>query len=289
MPRLQDLDPVYFADLPWPIRLDTWVASRVKDSTFVPANSTAIEVIAGRRDLGLRMAVNLPAHALLLFLRDRRYMNAYERSPLAGHASGPSQTRQRVDAALFRDAAQPEVHYFGAAVLGGSGVRYYGDYCIVLQESSQVVPDHTQVLDRNSYDAILPPLADTEPLEAIIDRLRGLWGSDLLPIVKLKVLPELGSTPRLATAAAASEALLHDESFVEVHKRGAFTPDDVHEVRESAADAAVEADLAGRRERGHALVPEETIWLHRRHAVDRALAAEGIRARIIVTAGRTPR
>ena len=80
---------------------------------------------------------------------------------------------------------------------------------------------------------------------------------------------------------------MHDESFVEVHKHGSFGPDDVHEIRESAADAAVEADLSGRKSRGHTLLPKESIWLQRRHDVDRALASRGIRTRIIVSTGRT--
>jgi hypothetical protein len=287
VPRLQDLDAIYFADRSWQERLDGWVAARTRDTSFLPANATAVEVISRRPDLGLRMAVNIPAHALLLFLRDDRYLNGYQRAAVLGVANGPSATRRTVDAALFDGDPAPEDHCFGAAVLGGPGVRYYGDYCLVLKE--QVVPDTTQVLDRNSYDAVFPPLAECGPLDGIFATLRGNWGVDLRPIVKLKVLPGLGSAPRLATAATASELLLHDESFVEVHKRGSFMAADVHEVRESAADAAVEADLAGRRERGHALTPEETIWLQRRHAVDRALAERDIRSRIIVTSGRSPR
>lgn len=157
-------------------------------------------------------------------------------------------------------------------MLGGSGVRYYGDYCVVLKEDKTIVPDDTQVLDRNSYDAVFSPLnAVDEQLAEIMKRLRGHWGSDLVPMAKLKILPELGASPRLATAGSVSEMLLHDESFVEVHKHGTFGPSQVHEVRESAADAAVEADLKGRRERGHTLSSEESLWLYRRHAVDRAL------------------
>ena len=289
MSGLVDLDPIYFAIGSWTTRFTNWLHQHSQADTFAGANATAVDVISGRRDLGLRMAVNIPAHALLLFLRDKHYKNAYERLAEAGDSSGPSPTRQSVDDALFPVPLQPRDHYFGATVLGGTGVRYYGDYCIVMKEDSQTIPDNTQVLDRNSYDMVFPPLAGREPLPDIAQRLRGQWAHDLLAMVKMKILPALGVAPRLATAGVASETLLHDESFVEVHKLGSFGPSDVHEIREAAADAAVEADIVGRRERGHPLSPEEIIWVQRRHEVDRELAAVGLRARIIVSAGRTPR
>jgi len=290
MPTLLELDPVYFADEPWSKRLTRWLNNHLIERTFLGANSEAVDDIAKRRDLGLRMAVNIPAHALLLFLREGAYKNAYEREPQIGENAGPSETRRKVDAALFPAPPSPHDRYFGAAVLGGTGVRYYGDYCIVLKEDKTIVPDDTQVLDRNSYDTLFSPLNRVnEPLATIVTRLSGQWATDLVPMVKLKILPELGVSPRLATAGVVSEMLLHDESFVEVHKNGTFGPAQLHEVRESAADAAVEADLTGRRERGHSLSTEEMLWVCRRHAVDRALAKHGIRARILVTSGRTPR
>jgi hypothetical protein len=289
--KLQKLDRLYFSQKPWAERLEAWLRKHASARTFIGADAQAVEVISKRRDLGLRMSVNIPPHALLLFFNDGRYKNGYELKPRAGSGEGgPSATRRRVDAALFPGSDRPPAkHYFGAVVLGGSGVRYYGEYCVVLKETQKVIPDDTQVLDRNSYDAIFAPLAGLEPLDKIMERLRGRWGRDLVPMVKLKILPELGAAPRLTTAATASETLLHDESFVEVHKYGTFRPGDVHEVRESAADAAVETDLVRRRARGQPHVPEESIWLARRHRVDQALAAYGIKARIIVTTGRTPR
>jgi len=286
---LVDLDPIYFADDSWTVRFNSWIQGHSRTDTFAAANAAAVDVISRRRDLGLRMAVNIPAHGLLLFLRDRRYKNAYEGAAAAGDQAMPSPTRRSVDAALFPAPLRPGDYYFGATVLGGTGVRYYGDYCLVLKEDPAIIPDDTQVLDRNSYDMVFAPLADREPLADIAARLRGQWARDLLAMVKMKILPALGITPRLATAGVASETLLHDESFVEVHKRGSFGPSEIHEVREAAADAAVEADIVGRRDRGHPLSVEEIIWVQRRHEADRELAALGLRARIVVSAGRTPR
>lgn len=284
---LADLDDVYFADMPWAQRLERWLRGHLNDDQFLSANSEAVGVIARRRDLGLRMGVNIPAHQLLLFLRDGRYKNGYEIEPEAGERGGPSTTRQQVDGALFPAPKTPKEHYFGAAVLGGSGVRYYGDYCIVLKEADSVIPNDTQVMDRNSYDAMFPPLGDHAPIQEIVERLKGEWRDDLLPMAKLKILPGLAESRRLTTAGVASEILLHDESFVEVHKRGSFGPGDVHEIRESAADAAVESDLARRSSGGQTLSPEESLWLTRRREVDQALAKLGMRTRIIVSSGRT--
>ena len=289
MSGLVDLDSIYFAVESWTSRFNKWIREQSRTDPFAEANSAAVDVIARRRDLGLRMAINVPAHGLLLFLRDARYKNAYERVSDAGDTAGPSATRRKVDGALFPAPLEPREHYFGAAMLGGTGVRYYGDYCIVLKEDPAIIPDETQVLDRNSYDMVFAPLDGCEPLFAIVERLRGKWSTDLLAIAKMKILPALGISPRLATAGVASETLLHDESFIEVHKHGSFTPSDVHEVREGAADAAVEADIMGRRQRGQPPSVEEMIWVHRRHRADRALASLGVRARIVVTAGRTPR
>jgi hypothetical protein len=289
VPSLVDLDPIYFADESWSERFKHWLERHAADETFAGANATAVEVISRRRDLGLRMAVNIAAHALLLFLRDGRYKNAYERRAEMGDAAAPSATRIAVDTALFPPPASAADYYFGAAVLGGTGVRYYGEYCVVLKEDPQVVPDDTLVLDRNSYDVMFEPLKGCGPVDGIVKRLRGQWDDGLVAIVKMRILPALGAAPRLATSGTASDVLLHDENFVEVHKQGTFGPGAVHEVRESAADAAVDADLSGRHQRGDALSVEESIWLHRRHEVARALAARHIRARIIVTTGRTPR
>jgi hypothetical protein len=286
MPQLEDLDEVYFAKQPWQTRLDTWLKGDPDDRPFVRANSEAVASIAQRADLGLRMGVNIPACALQSFLRDGRYKNAYERQAEAGPGGPPSNTRVTVDGALFPAPSRPRDYYFGAAVLAGAGVRYYGEYCLVLDTKSGPIPPDTQVIDRNSYDIVFPPLAGRAKPAEIAARLRGTWGGDLLPMVKLKVLPALDRERRLSTAGTASELLLHDESFVEVHKRGAFGPGNVHEVRETAADAAVEADLASRSLRGYGLTVEETIWLTRRREVDDELAAAGLRTRIVVTSGR---
>src|SRR5207253_1015978 len=129
-----------------------------------------------------------PCARAAALLRDGQYKNAYERRPDAGGSGAPSSTRRQVDAALFPLPKRPEHHYFGAAVLGGTGVRYYGEYCLVLKEDKAVIADDTQVLDRNSYDAMFPPLAGSDPLPTIVARLRGEWRDDLLPIVKLKIL-----------------------------------------------------------------------------------------------------
>ena len=109
-------------------------------------------------------------------------------------------------------------------MLGGTGVRYYGEYCVVLKEDPHVVPDDTLVLDRNSYDVMFEPLKGCGPVDGIVKRLRGQWDDGLVAMVKMRILPALGAAPRLATSGTASDVLLHDENFVEVHKQGTFGP-----------------------------------------------------------------
>ena len=94
---LEQLDSLYFAKESWADRLKGWLDQHA-DRPFLSANADTVEVIARRRDMGLRMGVNIPAYALLLFLRDQRYKNAYERRPDAGGSGAPSSTRRQVDA-----------------------------------------------------------------------------------------------------------------------------------------------------------------------------------------------
>ena len=101
MSGLVDLDPIYFADDSWTSRFNNWIQGHSQTDRFAGANAAAVEVISRRRDLGLRMAINIPAYGLLLFLRDQHYKNAYERFAEAGDQAAPSLTRRSVDDALF--------------------------------------------------------------------------------------------------------------------------------------------------------------------------------------------
>src|SRR4029079_16002742 len=70
--------------------------------------------------------------------------------------SMPVPTRLGVDEALAKLTAGPkESIYFGAVELNGTGVRFYGDLCLIL--APQNVPQTTVILESNSYDLVRPP------------------------------------------------------------------------------------------------------------------------------------
>jgi hypothetical protein len=275
------LDPAYFSVGSWGTRVKDWLGNQTPDS-FLEGNLRLIRQILEHPDSGLRMVVNISAHALLSFLADRRYRNLYERPIIGGERKGPSPERMRVDQLLgFGNNANN--YYFGAVVLGGTGVRFYGEYCMTLK-STEVAPD-TQIIDRDSYDLLLPPLSN-QPLLPLVQMLQGHWDADAVDMLTLKLLPELRGTNRLVTVGTVSEMILHDQEFVEVHKRGTILPESIEEVRQSPDEVAMEARILARANSGFPPTAVELCWLNRRDQVVRALEAEGIQYRIVTLHGR---
>jgi len=279
---VQELDPIYFDGKPWSERLNDWLKEHAPDpEKFYLANKQAIESSILSGDTALNMAVNIPAHALLGFLMVGKYQNTYQRKSHIGGAVRVNPRRERVDKALFGDKANQ--YYFGALALGGTGVRFYGEYCMILRRGA--VDRDTRIMDRNSWDIDFPPLSNYDTSE-VVERLKGEWERDAVAMATLKVLPQIRERVRLTTTGRVSEAVLHDESFIEVHKQGTFAPDDLHEVRESPVDAAIESQIVHRCENGHPPTPEEALWVMRRGHVTRSLADHRVRSRFVASSGR---
>lgn len=281
---LRDLDPVYFGETSWNERLNTWLRERAPEyDEFYRANASHIAQSILEGEAALKMVVNIPADALLGFLKEGCYLNTYERKILMGEdLRFLNARRKRVDKELFGD--DPDKYYFGAVALGGCGVRFYGEYCMVLPGVEMELD--TQIMDRNSWDMEFEPLSNYDKAE-VVSNLIGNWGAHATDIAKLKVLPQLLESVRLTTTGTVSDAILHDESFIEVHKRGSFTPQALYEVRESTAGPSIEAQLRYQCDHGQSLSPEEAIWITRRAYVNRALGAARVRIRIAETTGRT--
>ncbi len=281
---LEDVDPVYFGSGSWTDRLNNWLHERSPEyKKFYIANASNIVQSILNGETALKMVVNIPADALLGFLREKKYENTYERKILMGKdLQSVNARRQRVDKELFGDDFKE--YYFGAVALGGSGVRFYGEYCMVLQDIE--VDPGTQIMDRNSWDIEFEPLSTYNKTE-VVGHLKGNWDADVTTIAKLKVLPQPLESVRLTTTGTVSDAILHDESFIEVHKRGSIKPQMLYEVRESTTGPSIEAQLRYRCSHGQSLSPEEAIWMTRRAYVNRNLANERIRTRIVETVGRT--
>jgi hypothetical protein len=280
---LTTLNPTYFSPNSWQQRVQQYL-SGTADGTFLKANQTAIARSLDDPRTGLRMVVNIPADALLGFLREGRYLNAYDRPRVGGEPRRPSHMRVKIDGALGLD--DPRDYFFGAVAMGGTGVRFYGEYCMVLK--ADAISRETRVFDRNSYDLSRPPFEKMNTV-SLVSMLRGEWGQDLIHMVAMKLLPELSNRQWLVTLGTVSDALLHDEEFIEVHKQGRFGPPELEEVRQAPEDEALQMHIMARYEDGEAPSIEEMLWMTRRNHVRQALVKARIPNRVVVSSGRGDR
>ena len=279
-----ELDPVYFSDDQWGVRVQNWLAGN--NESFLEGNHQLVRQIMENQESGLRMVVNISADALLSFLAARRYHNLYENPVIGGVRRSPSKEREEVDQLLgFGNEARD--FYFGAAALGGAGVRFYGEYCMAMKPSA-VDPrkTRTRIFDRDSYDLLLSPLKDEPDPAALAQKLAGDWGSDLVDMLTLKLLPQLRGANGLITTGTVSEMILHDQEFVEVHRQKPIFPFDIEEVRHSPDDIAMEARIQARGNAGIPPTAVELLWLRQHEEVMKALEREEIRYRIVTLHGR---
>lgn len=283
---LDALDPIYFADKPWDERVADWEAS-VAGHRFSAGNEQVVRTAIDDPDAGLCVVVNLGVTALLGLLPDGRYLNLYERPVIGGEAREGSPERVTVDEAL---GVRGKDVYFAAVALGGAGVRYYGEYCLVLR-LDRVDPD-PHLLDRDSYDLLLDPLDGVR--DRVVERLEGWWSTDRRAMVLMKVLPEVAHDHRLVTTGTVSEMVLKDQEFIEVHLvpdrppgvRGGFGRDAVEEVRESPDEVAVATRLRERAEDGQLLSDVEDEWLRRRECATRVIAKAKLPSRVVTHHGK---
>ena len=195
-------------------------------------------------------------------------------------------------ASLFSAPEGWRTLYYGAVELNGSGIRYYGDVCLVLNDSK--VFCSTKVLNRNSFDLICEPLRskthagaawDAVLAEKEADLIAGEW-HELGEMAICKVLKPGANDDRRLTIGALSEGVLADEDYLEVICETSFDVGDVGEARFAAADAAVDGLVADRLRRGPIPSWSELLWRHRRRKADEALKAHATPTRIMVSAGR---
>lgn len=185
--------------------------------------------------------------------------------------------------------------YFGAAELNGTGVRFYGDYCLVLRPGAP--QREFQILDRNSYDVIREPLStiignevtqggQLEKRKELLQDMAGRWGSDLCDMVSLRMLGALNSSWRRITTGQVSQGILLDEDYIEVLRQGSFGPQDLEEARTSGADVALEAQIIENARDGSAPPLAEQLWCRQRRRAAMSLRKAGIRVRVPTVSGR---
>jgi hypothetical protein len=272
-------DAVYFSTESWATRVDNWLRVH-KDEGFSRGNVEVIRQVLSDPETGIRMVVNITADALRSFLQEGVYRNLYDNPLIGGTAREVSEERARVDATL---GITPDT-YFGALALGGTGVRFYGEYCMVLGLTR--IPAATRLFDRDSYDILNEPLKDLDLLPEHVDCLRGAWSSDAIDMALMRVLPQIAHNVRLVTSGTVSESVLRDQEFMEIHLDGTFGPGDLDEVRQSPDDAATELSIAERDRQGLFTTLVERLWMQRRADVARDLDAAGVLQRVVTLHGR---
>jgi hypothetical protein len=300
---IKPLDPDYFNADPWSKRRSNWISARAATATeFEQAQVAIITETLAKRELSPRCVVNIGADALLKFFKDKKYRNTYDLEtgskrpfPLVGEKHEVSPTRRHVDT-LVEFGGPPENFYFGAVALSGSGIRFYGEYCLYLRQDV-MESRNPSVLDRNSYDLIHPPLSqrvgtnatDAGPAKIEVGWLKATWNEDLSDMLVMKVAPTIDAENRLVTPGAVAEGVLADEDFAEVHLKGTFTPDEVEEIRFAPEEHALAADILSRIDQGRPPDPAEWLWVWRRSLVDAACDEHAVRRRVTTAAGRTRR
>lgn len=212
------------------------------------------------------------------------YLNAYDLS----HVKPVGKTRRRVDDAIASlTKGAPEALYFLAVEINGTGVRFYGDLCLVLKKNK--VPSDAVVLNGNSYDLVRPPLSSETgsdaKLKCAADDFSGIWDQDVAAMAVLKVFDTRRSVRRWTTAQI-SDAILDDEDYLEVLKVGSFDPEDLHEVRISVASAAEETVITEQLRRGPTPSAGSLLWGKRRRDALSALRRAGVAVRIVSHTGR---
>jgi hypothetical protein len=275
----------------WSDRLADWVASQPGDRAFLEANITTLRYWLTEH--GHRVVVNAGAFALERLLLGDHYKNRYELSRIGGSAAPPSPRRIKVDRLL---GFQPDgaEWYFGAIAVGGTGVRFYGEYCLVLAPEVKDWP--VQFLDRNSYDLLDPPLVDAPDAISVVKALKTTW-QDLPETIAIKVLSSVTPAERLVTVGLVAEMTLRDEDFIEAHLHRPTRPDgtrsfglaSVEEVRQAPEEVAQHQHLQEQQANGRIPSAAELEWCSRRARVERLLDSFCLPSRVVTSNGRGAR
>jgi hypothetical protein len=286
-------DQIYFSAGSWDERVAQWITA-TSEQEFADGNEHVVRQAISDPDSGLVVVVNIGTHALLKLLPHGRYLNLYERPAVGGARQQPSPERIEVDSAMGIHG--PDV-YFAALALGGCGIRFYGEYCLVLV-LDQIDRD-PRMFDRDSYDVLLPPFTELPNRQLLIQRLLGHWDTDRYAMTLMKVLPGLDHQHGLVTTGTVSELILKDQEYIELHlhpdrasndqhphgTEGGFGRDEIEELRESPDEVAIATRLRERYDDGLLLTDVEYEWLLRRECVTRTVATAKLPVRVVTQHG----
>ncbi|HEV8444759.1 MAG TPA: hypothetical protein VGQ27_14845 [Steroidobacteraceae bacterium] len=295
----------------WKLEVDGEIASLALPEPareeFLRENIGSIaQVIAGlgpddskpKPGAGARVVFNMSCTHVPDFCKDSAagpdaYKNAYKFSP--------SRKRVAVDEAVetcsgdFGSKLNKEDICFGAVETSGTGIRFYGDLCLVLKPTPE--QQDLLLIDRNSYDVARNPIAERvrkattpsigEPEARVAEMLPwlGRW-ADLAHMLAMKIIRRLPLSARRWTTGQIAQAVLEDEDYCEVLYPKSFNAGDLAEVRVSAPDAAAESDIAHREQAGEAPSIHELAWRDQRRDARRALVKAKVPVRVVTTPGR---
>ena len=244
---------------------------------------------------GARVVVNMAAVHVPAFCKST-YQNTYGRATTLGTAcAAPVSVRVFVDGMLESIPGAPHRTnlYFGALELNGTGIRFYGDICLVLKADH--IDASTPVLEANSYDLVRPPLTrrgvklDNAQKAVLEDKLKDMyctWGAGLTRLVALKVSASRDMSQRRLTTGQISELVLSDEDYLEVLMGKTFTAGELQAARLSPADAAAETHIGEQLRSGPAPTIAELEWRKHRRAAVRALRKRQVPIAVSTTSGR---
>jgi hypothetical protein len=157
--------------------------------------------------------------------------------------------------------------YYAAIELNGTGIRYFGDLCMVLKPDQ--TDANTLVLYKNSYDLSRSPLREETFVNNSLDiakaidkakELQGVWPDDVMDMAACKILDGANPTERRLTTGMVSAGVLLDEDYLEVIRLKSFGASSLEEIRLSAPDVAVEGRVADRLRSGPAPSFAELQW-----------------------------
>lgn len=237
---------------------------------------------------GICVVINIASGHVPDFCKEG-YKNVYELT-VGDEVPGPSKTRLFVDAAL-QDAIGVDFKqtYFAATELTGTGIRFYGDVCLVLKLGEEA--RNTPILDRNSYDLVRSPFKeeiqnDSVRCAAKAKELAGHFDPDLAHMAVIKVMSRTSIQERRLTAGEIAEHLRADEDYIEVLWQQMVDTGAVTEARLSASDAAVEALAAAHLVGGPSPSIATLTYQAQRRAAEASLRQAKIATRVVVTSGR---
>lgn len=208
----------------------------------------------------------------------------------------PLSLREQIDSVIASLASTSDGRnfYYAAIELNGTGIRYFGDLCMVLKPEETAAK--TLVLFKNSYDLSRSPLREEVFVNGSLDmnkaiekakELQGVWPDDVIYMAACKILDGANPTERRITTGTVSEGVLLDEDYLEVIRLKSFGASSLEEIRLSAQDVAVEGRVGDRLRSGPTPSYAELQWRHRRRNAERISAQVGVPTRVVATVGRT--